>query len=184
MAGNNNSNAMLVPRIEKLTLNVGVGEGGEKLEKTIKVMEKLVGTKVIKTTTIKRIPDFGVRPMTVIGCKTTLRGQKAFDFLKRALEAVGNKLKETQFDEAGNFSFGVKEHIDIPGVKYDPTLGVIGMDVCVTMERRGYRVKKRRLKQTAVGKNHRLKAQDSIEFIKKSFGIAVESAAVTAGEEA
>ncbi len=184
MAGSNNGNAMLVPRIEKLTLNVGVGEGGEKLEKTIKVMEKLVGTKVIKTTTIKRIPDFGVRPMTVIGCKTTLRGQKASDFLKRALEAVGNKLKETQFDEAGNFSFGVKEHIDIPGVKYDPTLGVIGMDVCVTMERRGYRVKKRRLKQTAVGRHHRLKAQDSMEFVKKSFGIAVESAAVTAGEEA
>lgn len=184
MAAGSKNNAMLEPRIEKLTLNVGIGEGGEKLEKAIKVVEKLVGAKVMKTSTIKRIPDFGVRPGTVIGCKTTLRGRKAEDFLKRAFEAVGNKLREEQFDDTGNFSFGIKEHIDVPGVKYDPTLGVIGMDVCVTMERRGYRVKKRRLGQTAVGRHHRLKAQDSVEFMRKKFGLTIESAASKAGEEA
>ncbi len=183
MVAGSKSNAMLEPRIEKLTLNVGIGEGGEKLEKAIKVVEKLVGTKVMKTSTIKRIPDFGVRPGTVIGCKTTIRGEKAVEFLKRAFEAIGNKLREEQFDDTGNFSFGIKEHIDVPGVKYDPTLGVIGMDICVTVERRGYRVKKRRLKQTGVGRHHRLKAEDSIDFIRKKFGIAIESAASKASRE-
>lgn len=176
------TNTMLEPRIEKVTINVGVGEGGEKLEKAIKVMEKLVGGAVVKTMTFKRIPDFGIRPKTVIGCKSTLRGGRATEFLKRALEAVGNKLREGQFDENGNFSFGVKEHIDIPGVKYDPTFGVIGLDVCVTVERRGYRVKKRRLAQTPVGRRHRLKTEDSIAFMRDRFGVAVESEK-TRGEE-
>lgn len=169
-------NKMLEPRIEKVTLNVGVGEGGERLEKAIKVMEKLAGSRVVKTMTFKRIPDFGIRPKTVVGCKTTLRGQRALEFLKRALEAVGNRLREEQFDGTGNFSFGVKEHIDIPGVKYDPTLGVLGMDVCVSLERRGYRVKRRRLAQSSVGGRHRLKNKDSIAFVKEKFGIVVESA--------
>lgn len=177
-------NAMLEPRIEKVTLNVGVGEGGEKLEKVVKIIEKLVGAnnKVVKTTTMKRIPDFGIRPGTLIGCKTTLRGPKAEEFLKRAFEALGNKLGRERFDENGNFSFGIKEHIDIPGVKYDPSLGVVGLDVCVTMERRGYRIKRRRLRKTSVGLRHRLGPEDSAAFVGKKFGVKVTSASSEAGE--
>jgi len=123
------------------------------------------------TMSFKRIPDFGVRPKTNIGAKITLRGSDAETFLKRALEAIDRRLTERNFDNHGNFSFGIKEHIDIPGVKYDPTTGIIGMDVCVTLERPGYRIKRRRLGKAKVGKHHRLTKEDAIKFVCEKFGI-------------
>lgn len=168
-----NDNPMRKIKIDKITLNVGAGEGGAKLENAINVLKKIIGKSPVKTTTFKRIPDFGVRPLTVIGCKLTLRGKDAENFLKRALHAVEHTLSERNFDTMGNFSFGVKEHIDLPDVKYDPTLGIIGMDVCVTMKRPGYRVKMRRLKTTKVGKSHRIGKAETIAFMKKEFSVKI-----------
>jgi len=164
-------NPMRVPRIEKVTINVGIGAGGEKLENAIQILKSLTGKTAVKTITMKRIPDFGIRPKMVVGDKITLRRDEAKAFLNRALDAVSRTIKPRQFDDYGNFSFGIKEHIDIPGVKYDPNLGVIGMDVCVTMERPGYRVRKRRLKKVPVGKGHLLKKEETMEFAKKNFGV-------------
>lgn len=147
----------------------------EKLENAAKIIEKITGKKATKTLTMKRIPDFGIRPMELIGCKLTLRGKEAEDFLKRAFTAAENKINEWQFDENGNFSFGVKEHIDLPGVKYEPALGIIGMDVCVTVGRRGYRVKRRRMKQAKIGAKHRLGRNESIDFVKNKFNVKVVS---------
>ncbi|MBR9680328.1 MAG: 50S ribosomal protein L5 [Candidatus Altiarchaeota archaeon] len=162
------------PRIEKVTVNIGAGEGGAKLEKAVKLLQKLTGNKPVKTKTMKRIPTFGVRPRMFVGTLVTLRGESAHDFLKRALAAKGNKLKIKSIDKFGNFSFGIKEYIDIPKVRYDPEIGVFGMDVCVTMGKPGYRVKRRRVKTSKVGKAQLVTKEDAIVYLKENFGVEVD----------
>jgi large subunit ribosomal protein L5 len=93
--------------------------------------------------------------------------------MKRALEAVGNRLSESSFDQQGNFAFGVKEHIEMPGTKYVPELGIIGFDVVATIERPGYRVKRRRVRRSRVGKSHVVTKDEAIQFIKANFGTEV-----------
>ncbi len=173
------TNPMRAPRVEKVTINVGVGEAGDHLERVMQIIEELTGRKPVKTITYKRIPDFGIRPKSIVGCKLTLRGKQAEEFLQQAFAAVENRLKESIFDETGNFSFGIKEHIDLPKAKYNPALGIIGMDVCVTLERMGYRVKKRKLKRASPGRHHRMTKKDAMEFVKDKFNISI----VKPGEE-
>ena len=165
---------MKEPRIDKVTVNVGVGEGGEKLEKAVALLEKLTGAKPVKTKTMKRIPAFGVRPKMFVGVMVTLRGKKAEDFLYKAIEAKARKLREGSFDRFGNFSFGVREYIDIPQVRYDPEIGVFGMDVCVTLGRKGYRVKRRKIRRSRVGARHLLTREEAIKFVKEKFDVEVE----------
>ncbi len=164
---------MKSPVIEKVTVNIGVGEGGERLEKAVALLEKLTGRKPVRTKTMKRIPSFGIRPKMFVGAMVTLRGQVAEDFLKRALAANDNRLSLRSIDERGNFSFGIKEYIDIPGVNYDPDIGVFGMDVCVSLGRKGYRVKRRRIKRRRVGPSHLLTREDAVQFLKEKFGVEV-----------
>jgi len=165
-------NPMREIRIEKVTLNIGCGSDREKLERAQKLMEKLTGRKVVITKTRKRT-TFGMARNRPIGVKVTLRGKEAEEFLKKVFEAVGNQIKASQFDEFGNFSIGIKEYIDIPGTKYDPSIGLLGMDVCVTLERPGYRVKKRKLKKSKIGKKHIVTKEEAIEWLKQKFGVNV-----------
>ena len=160
------------PVIEKVTVNIGVGEGGEKLEKAATLLEKLTGKKPVRTKTMKRIPTFGIRPKMFVGAMVTLRGETAEDFLKRALAAKENLPRKT-IDERGNFSFGIKEYIDIPNVNYDPDIGVFGMDVCVTMGRKGFRVKRRRVKRSHVGTSHLVTREETVKFLKEKFKVEV-----------
>ena len=159
-------------RLEKVTINVGAGEAGPKLDKAKKILEKITQKKAVITKGKKRT-TFGTVKGRPIGVKITLRGKQAHDFLKNGFKAVGNKLNATQFDSSGNFSFGIEEYINIPGIKYDPEVGMMGMDVCVTLQRPGYRVKKRMIKPAKIGKKHLLKKEDSIEFVKKQFGVQI-----------
>ena len=161
-------NPMRQPRVEKVTLNIGVGQGGEKLEKAVTLLNQITGEQVIKTKTMKRIPAFGVRPKLLLGAKVTVRGQAAEALLDRALQAVDRQLKESNFDQTGNLSFGVRDYSDLPGMKYDPQLGVFGMDVCVTIGRPGYRVKRRGTKRARVGNRHILSKTESIEILHAS----------------
>ena len=103
----------------------------------------LTGKKVIKTKTRKRT-TFGTPKDREIGVKITLRKKEGLNVLIRLLKAVDNKIKSSSFGD-GNFSFGIEEFIDIPDAKYDPNIGIFGMDVCITLERLGYRVKRRKL---------------------------------------
>ncbi len=165
------SHVMREIRIEKVTLNIGCGEGGEKLERALKLLEKLTGKKPVITKTHKRT-TFGMAKNRPIGAKVTLRKRDAYDFLKRAFAAIDNKLPASCFDELGNFSFGIKEYIDIPGIKFDPEIGILGMDVCVTLERPGYRVKRKKIKMK-IGKNHLIKKEEAIEWVKRVFGVEI-----------
>jgi len=160
--------------IGKIVVNMGVGEPGEELKKAEKVIIQVTGAKIVKTKAKVKQPKWNIRPGLEIGIKTTLRGKKAEDFLKNALSARDNTLPERCFDTGGNFGFGVKEHIEMPGIKYDPKLGIKGFDVLVTLERRGYRVKKRKLKKVKVGKHHIISRNEAIEFVKQKFGVSVE----------
>ena len=108
-----------------------------------------------------------------MACKVTLRREKAAQFMKKALEAVGNRLSESNFDQNGNFAFGVKEHIEVPGTKYVPELGIVGFDVIATMERPGFRVKRRRIRQARVGKRHLVTKQEAIRFVRSNFGAEI-----------
>ena len=99
--------------------------------------------------------------------------ERAEELLRKGLAAVRNRINPHSFDRVGNFAFGIREHIDIPGQRYDPSLGIIGMDVMVTVERPGYRVARRRRARSKVGMGHRVAREESIEFIKSRFGVEV-----------
>ncbi len=160
-------------RIEKLTLNIGAGKNTALLEKGLKLLKTITGTQPVKTVTQKRIPAWGLRPGLPIGCKVTLRKQAAQEVLQKLLQAKNHVLKETQFDDNGNVAFGIHEYIDIPSVKYDPEIGIIGFEVCVTLERPGFRIKRRKVHKKKITTRHRITKQDAIEFMKNSFKVKV-----------
>lgn len=167
-------NVMRGLRISKITVNMGVGEGGEKLAKAENLLEKLTEQKPLKTLARSTNPTFGIRKGVPIACKVTLRKEKAEKFLRKALDAVERKLKSTNFDNLGNVSFGIKEHIDIPGVRYDPAVGIFGMDVCLTVERPGYRIKRRKILQRKIPKSHSITKEEAINFMKEKYNVSVE----------
>ncbi len=167
-------NAMREIRICAVVVNIGVGKSGEELDRAKKILEKITNNKSVKTRAKVKQPKWDIRPGLEIGVKTTLRGKKAVDFLKNAFVAKENTLSERNFDRNGNFGFGVKEHIELPGVKYEPKLGITGFDVLVSLERHGYRVKRRKYKKKRVGKRHSVTKQEAIQFVKETFNITVE----------
>jgi len=166
-------NPMRNIRIEKVTLNIGAGRAPERLDKGIKLISNITGLKPVKTVTNKRIPTWNLRPGLSIGCKLTIRGRNAKELLAKLLQAKDNKLNEKQFDDQGNVAFGIHEYIDIPGVSYDPEIGIMGLEVCVTLERPGFRIKRRRIKKKKIGSRHRIPKQEAIEFMKKEFKLGV-----------
>ena len=160
-------------KIEKITLNIGIGEAGDKLDKAVRLLKEISQSNPVKTKTMKRIPGWNIRPKLTIGTKVTLRGKKAEDTLKKLFKAVNNKIAVRKFDKNGNFSFGVREYINIPGIEYNPEIGIIGLETAVTLMRPGFRVKNRRLKRSKIGKNHLITKEQSMEFIKKTFNINI-----------
>jgi len=149
--------------VDKVTLNIGAGEGGEKLDKAKTILERISGRKPVITKTHRR-STFAARNRP-IGVKVTLRGKAALNLLTRLVKAVEGVKKES-FDNSGNFSFGISEYIDIPDMEYDPKIGMFGLDVAVTLTRPGYNVKKKfRLKK--IGKEHLISKGESMEFAKK-----------------
>jgi len=89
------------------------------------------------------------------------------------LPVVDNKISKKCFDKHGNFSFGIKEHIEIRGVRYEPEIGIFGMDVCVSLNRPGYRVKKRRREKAKIGSKHILTPEEALVFIKDSLSVEI-----------
>ena len=160
--------------VGKVVVNMGVGESGEELEKARKILEQITNAKAVKTRAKVKQPKWNIRPGLEIGVKTTLRGKKAIEFLKNALLAKDNTLSKKNIDERGNFGFGVREHIELPKTKYDPKLGIKGFDVLVSLERPGYRVKRRKHCKKKIGRKHVISRKEAIEFVKEKFGVSVE----------
>ena len=167
-------NAMRDIKLEKVTVNIGVGEAGDRLLKAKKILELVTKQKPIITRAKKTNRDLGVRPGMEIGCKVTLRGEVAEDFLKRAFWTRENRIAEYSFDPEGNFSFGVADYTDFEGVRYDPEIGIFGMDVTVTLRRRGgKRVASRRLLQRKIPQHHRITQEEGREFVRTAFSVEV-----------
>ncbi|CCC80975.1 50S ribosomal protein L5 [Thermoproteus tenax] len=160
--------------IEKVVVNIGVGEGGERLEKARGLLEELTGQTPSLRRAKRSIKEWNVKRGEPIAVAVTLRRDKAVQFLAKALAAVGNRVKSSSFDERGNVCFGIKEHILIPGVKYDPAVGVWGMDVCVKLAKPGLRVQLRRRRRSKVGKGQLVTKQEAIEFFQKVLGVQVD----------
>ncbi len=161
------------PKIEKITINIGVGEAGERLAKAETVLKGLTGHISVKTLSKTTNKDWGLRKRMPLGCKVTLRGKDANNFLTEALKTRENKISDYSFDEQGNLSFGIPDHTLFKNQKYDPKIGIFGMDVSITMERAGYRVKKRRIAPGHIPKRHQVKKEETMQFLKKQFNVEV-----------
>lgn len=160
-------------KISKVTLNIGVGSSGEKLESAKELLQRLTDQKPVETLSKKRIPTWNIRRGLPIGVKVTLRGKKALEFLDKCFGSIDKKIKESSFDKEGNLSFGVREYIDLPGVKYNPKIGMFGFDVNVTFSKAGYRVKKRKMKKSSIPKRHKVTKEEAIKFLKEKFDVEV-----------
>ena len=164
-------NSMKKISISKVVLNMGVGKSGDPIEIGKKTLEQITGKKPNVRNAKKSQRDWGVRKGEPIGVAVTVRGVNATELLKKLLTAKDDQIKKKSFDNEGNVSFGIKEHIDIPGIKYDPKIGILGLDVTISLKRPGYNIKLRSNHKAKIGKNHRITKNDSIEFFTKNFGV-------------
>lgn len=171
-----NAMPMRRPKITKVSVHMGVGTSGERLEKAITVLESLTKQKPVKLLAKKTIRDFGIRKYEPITAKVTLRGKKATEFLKRALTVVENKIKYSSVDP-GNVSFGIKEHIELPDVVYEPNLGIFGLDVTAVLEHPGRRVSRRRKYRHKV-RNYITKLETMV-FLNTQFGTKIVKEIIT-----
>ncbi len=161
------------PHIAKVTVNIGVGEAGEKLKKAESVLQGVTKQKPIQTLSKTTNKDWGLRKFMPIGCKVTLRRKAAETFLASALKIRENRIAEYSFDDQGNFSFGVPDHTLFEGQKYDPNIGIFGMDICVTVEKPGHRIKHRRVDRRKIPQRQWLSKEDTMKFITETFNVEV-----------
>lgn len=167
-------NPMEEVRIAKATINIGVGEAGEQLARAEKLLETITHQKPVRTFSKITNPEFGIRKGQPVACKVTLRDQKAHDAVKMVLDGVGNKLRASQFDRTGNVSFGIEEHIDIPGMRYDPDIGIFGMNVSITFEKPGYRIKRRKIQRKQIPPKHQVTAEETQEYMRDKFQVKIK----------
>jgi large subunit ribosomal protein L5 len=166
-------NSMIIPFISKVVVNISVGGAQERLDKAVALLEQLINQKPSIRRAKKTIKEFGISKRQPIAAIVTLRGQKAYEFLGKALAAMNNVLKVSSFDPFGNIAFGIKEHLLIPGTRYDPDIGIFGMDVAVAIERKGYRVMRRRFKRSTIPKRHKTTKEEGMLLMEMLFGVKI-----------
>jgi len=165
---NTGENKMRTIKIEKIVLSVGgIGEDLTKGVALLKIIGK--GQKVAKMMSRKRIPTLSVRPGLEIGAVITIR-KNINELLKRLLKAVENKLKRKQISE-NNFSFGIQEYIEIPGMEYQRDIGIIGLDVTVVFKRAGRRVRLKKIKRGKIPRKQIITKEEIIKFMEENFKI-------------
>lgn len=167
------SDVMRQISVDKVVVNIGVGEAGERLVKAEKVLEMVTGQKPVETVSKTVNRDLGIRVGMPLGCKVTLRGETAEDFIDRALSIRERRIPAYSFDPEGNMSFGISDYTDFEGMKYDPEIGIFGMDISVVLKRPGKRVAVRPLLKRRLPKSHRISREEGIEFMKEKFEVKV-----------
>ena len=165
-------NPMKKIAISKVVINIGVGRSGEPLEKAKHALEELTNQQPSVRGAKRTVRDFGIHKGEPIGAMVTLRRERAIEFFKRIISSRNNELNASSFDNYGNISVGIHEHIDIPGTKYNPEIGIFGMDISVALTRPGYRIAKKRERQK-IGKDHRITKEEAMEFFQRQFGVMI-----------
>lgn len=163
-------NKMREIEIEKVVLSAGAV--GEELEKVARLLELITGRKATKTLARKRIPAFGIRPGLEIGCRVTLRGKRAEEILKRLLEAVNNKLKAKQINDE-DFSFGIEEYIEIPGMEYQRDMGMRGLNVTVVFKRKGKRIMLKKIKKGRLPLKQKTTKEEILTYLQDKFNTEI-----------
>ncbi|HET7325419.1 MAG TPA: 50S ribosomal protein L5 [Halococcus sp.] len=163
---------MREPVVEKVVVHMGVGRGGQELANAEDILEAITSQTSVRTRAKATEPEFGIRQGDPIGAKVTLRGEHAEEFLETALPLA--EVSRTQFDETGNFSFGVAEHTEFPTQEYNPNIGIYGLDVTVNLVRPGSRIKKRTKVTRKVPERHRLDVEDAIAFLETEYEMEVQ----------
>ncbi len=166
------SSPMRRPFISKVVVDMCTG-GGDPLSRASLILEELTNQAPVQSKARQTVRDFGIRRKEAIAVRVTLRHDRAREFLARAFKAKDDVLLIKNWDDDGNFAFGISEHIDIPGVKYDPQKGIQGMNITVCIERPGFRVKRRRQQRSKVPYRHRLTPEESMVYVKTEFGIEI-----------
>jgi large subunit ribosomal protein L5 len=167
------ANAHRAVRVIKVVVNAGVGESGEARTKAARVLEMVTRQKPIATRSHSTNRDFGIRKGQEIGAKVTLRGAVALDFLGRAFDARDRQLDVDSIDRNGNFSFGIADYTDFAGMKYDPQIGIHGMDVSVEMGRTGFRIRQRRVQSRPLPKELRSTREETRSFLTQSLRVTL-----------
>lgn len=165
-------NPMQTIKVEKVTLNIGAGKDEVMLKKGEQLLKNLTGIEPVRTITNKRIQSWGLRPGLPIGVKITLRNEEAQKIIPRLVAAKDGVLQKSCFDNYGNISFGIPEYVDIAESKYDPQIGIIGLQASITLNRAGYRVKKRKVKKQKLGSHHYVSKEDAMKFMNEQFKVS------------
>jgi large subunit ribosomal protein L5 len=160
-------------RVGKVVVNIGLGKSGEAIERGKRVLEQVTGQRPAQTRAKRSIRDFGTHEGEPIGVMVTVRGEKTGPLLEKLLAAREKKLQESSFDPRGSVSFGIKEHIEIPGTRYDPEIGILGMNVSALLERPGFGVARRSRRTSRVGRAHLISREEAIQYFKDNFGVTV-----------
>ncbi|HUC38981.1 MAG TPA: 50S ribosomal protein L5 [Candidatus Acidoferrum sp.] len=167
------SNKMQDVMVSKLVINIGTGNEEKRAEPAKRLLELITGKKPAEEISKRRAPAFKITKGQIIGAYVTIRGPEKADLLKRLLDAADNKVKESGITP-NSLSFGIKEYIDIRGIKYDPAIGMLGMNVNVAFRRKGARVMTRKRMASRIPKRHSMVSRELIkDYVKKEFGAEV-----------
>jgi large subunit ribosomal protein L5 len=162
-------------RIDKIVINIGTGNDTNANDNAKKLLKTLTGGKPTNAVAKNRIPTFKISKGTSIGSFVTVRGKDSEELAKRLFKTVDNRIGRRAV--SGNtVNFGIKEYIDIPGLKYDPNIGIIGMNVNISFKRSGLRVARRKRARGVIDRGHMMIGREEIEgYLNRNFGVKVET---------
>ncbi len=166
-------NPMQKIHVDRLVINIGSGSDDKVQSNARRLLEIITSRKPMDARAKRRLPAFKVSKGQKIGAFVTVRGDDIKPLVMRLFEAVDNKLKDSAVTN-NSVSFGIHEYIDIRGVKYDPKVGMLGMNVNLSFKRKGTRIAERKRKRGTIAPHHRIVSREDIrDYLKNEFNVEV-----------